>query len=214
LCYLIKMPGWKDIPGKASFNWIYEEFLESNPRRNAVVVEVGVALGKSISYASELFISAGREDIQLYAVDSWAGVGRNYEQQRWADEHGGDFSLFVKVVGTYCPKALERIRVVRMASVAGAKAIGASVGPADLVVLDAGHDYGSVRADLDAWIPVIRHPGGWIGGDDYDAQEFPGVVQACEETFGKKHVIKSGEYTLPDSSNRISWPGWLFKEEG
>lgn len=50
----------------------------------------------------------------------------------------------------------------------------------DLLLVDAGHDYASVRADLAAWIPKLR-PGGWLVCDDYE-EKWPGVVRAVDET--------------------------------
>lgn len=50
----------------------------------------------------------------------------------------------------------------------------------DLVFVDAGHDYASVRADLAGWYPLLR-PGGWLVCDDY-TPEWPGVVQAVNES--------------------------------
>jgi hypothetical protein len=50
----------------------------------------------------------------------------------------------------------------------------------DWVHLDARHDYASVKADLEAWLPKIK-PGGWLSGDDYDEQKWPDVVKAVGE---------------------------------
>ncbi len=47
----------------------------------------------------------------------------------------------------------------------------------DWVHLDARHDYASVKADIQAWLPKVKS-GGWLSGDDYDAAQWPGVVKA------------------------------------
>ena len=54
----------------------------------------------------------------------------------------------------------------------------------DAVFIDAGHDYQSVKADLQAWWPKVK-PGGWIGGHDYGHPTFPDVKRAVDEFFGK-----------------------------
>jgi hypothetical protein len=52
----------------------------------------------------------------------------------------------------------------------------------DFIFIDASHDYESVRADLDAWLPKLRARG-VIGGHDYRTGAFPGVTRAVDEFF-------------------------------
>jgi hypothetical protein len=57
---------------------------------------------------------------------------------------------------------------------------------ADVIHIDAGHDYRSVKTDLQIWWPLLR-PGGILIGDDYitdDHNPWPGVRQAFDEAFG------------------------------
>lgn len=49
-----------------------------------------------------------------------------------------------------------------------------------LLLVDAGHDYASVRADLETWYPKLV-PGGFLVCDDYE-EKWPGVVRAVDET--------------------------------
>ncbi|TWT63169.1 class I SAM-dependent methyltransferase [Rubinisphaera italica] len=51
----------------------------------------------------------------------------------------------------------------------------------DVVYIDAAHDYESVRADIDAWLPKIR-TGGMICGHDFNDALFPGLIKAVDET--------------------------------
>jgi hypothetical protein len=51
----------------------------------------------------------------------------------------------------------------------------------DFVFIDAGHSYGAVLADIDAWWPKVK-PGGWFGGHDYH-EAHPGVIRAVYERF-------------------------------
>lgn len=51
----------------------------------------------------------------------------------------------------------------------------------DLVFIDALHDYPSVRADIEAWWPLVRS-GGVLAGHDYNHQ-WPGVERAVAESF-------------------------------
>lgn len=54
----------------------------------------------------------------------------------------------------------------------------------DLVFVDACHKYELVKADIDAWLPLVKS-GGWMAGHDSD---WPGVEQAVTETFPKFEV--------------------------
>ena len=58
----------------------------------------------------------------------------------------------------------------------------------DFIFIDAAHDYKSVKADIDAWLPKIK-PGGIIAGHDLHAE---GVKQAVIESFNNNYVIKDG----------------------
>lgn len=55
-------------------------------------------------------------------------------------------------------------------------------GSLDFVFIDAGHNYPEVREDIMRWAPKVRE-GGWVGGHDYHARKFPGVVRAVKEHF-------------------------------
>lgn len=171
---------WSAIPGRMAFGWIYDEWLASAPRRGARVVEVGVALGKSLAYLCEQLALQDRSDIEVWAVDPWAGYAQNGEQVSMSLDAGGDFSLYTKWMLAQAPKAFERIRVLRLRSNEAAWYF--SEGGTDLVILDAAHDYRSVHEDINLWRGTLNREG-WIGGDDHEV-EFPGVEQACREFFG------------------------------
>lgn len=169
---------WHDIVGRTAYTWIYDEWIASNPRQSAVVVEVGVALGKSLAYLCEKLRDAGRNDIVVYAVDAWGGFARNGEQTAMADAAGGDFTLYCKTLLEHSPYTLERANVLRCWSCYAR--LPAAI-RADLVILDADHTLELVRADINCWLGQLRD-GGWIGGDDY-MPEYQGVIDAVTEAF-------------------------------
>lgn len=198
---------WQSIPGRAAYLWIYDEWVRSAPRPGAVVVEVGVALGKSIAYLCEQLEQAGRDDVQVYAVDAWGRFARNGEQQVLGDDAGGDFSLYARTMLEHAPRAFERVRPLRTLSTRAADLF--DVASVDLVLLDADHTLEAVRGDLRAWSTCVRTgPSGWIGGDDYHAIDFPGVVRAVDERFPLGvEVRRRGDYAGGD----WDWPTWLKK---
>jgi len=66
----------------------------------------------------------------------------------------------------------------------------------DFVYIDAGHDYESVKADIQAWLPKIK-PNGIIAGDDYNP--WWGVPRAVNEMFPNK--VK----TINPTSRAVQW---------
>lgn len=61
-----------------------------------------------------------------------------------------------------------------------------SDGELDMVYIDARHDYESVKADIQAWMPKIRK-GGWLTGHDIDLSENGDgkrVLEAVTEIIG------------------------------
>lgn len=179
-----RIPGWDPIVH------IYREWFKTPPRPGAVVVEVGVALGKSLSFVADWCLANDRRDIEVWAIDSWADGVLNKEQLALAAAAGGPFSLYARTMMACDPAAFEFIRAVRCDSArAAALFAGSSV---DLVVIDGDHSYEGCSRDIRAWCPKVRS-GGWIGGDDHHAQHFPGVVRACREAFGSYDVVQDAD---------------------
>lgn len=206
---------WQNIPGRCAYLWLYDDFLASNPAKDAVVVEVGVALGKSVAYLAEKCIEMGRHDIQIFAVDPWEGTARNGEQQELADKEGGDFTLYCNQMMAHCPAAFEMIRPLRSDGADAAPYF--PDGEVALVALDGDHTFTAVSREIAAWWPKLTH-GGAIGGDDHHAGEFPGVIQACEWAFGpatsergvratRGRFANSG-YEICPRHNGFEWPTW------
>ena len=188
---------WSDIPGRAAYLWIYDEWLASNPPQGAIVVEVGVALGKSISYLASKALDMGRDDLRIVAVDAWAGVARNGEQQELSTPDR-DFELFLRMMRLHCPQELDRLEVIReFSSVASDRFDDGTV---SLVVLDADHTAKAVYEDLCCWVPTLK-AGGIIGGDDW-VPAFPGVEQAVRMYF---RWVESAKIEVREVDGWGSW---------
>lgn len=59
-------------------------------------------------------------------------------------------------------------------------------GHADVVFIDALHDYESVKEDIALWWPLVRQ-GGYLAGHDYN-HKWPGVMRAVAEHFNLMDV--------------------------
>lgn len=133
-----------------------------------VVVEVGCWKGRSTSYVAPVCRANGAT---LWCVDSWQGsrdaYAADYARLLAAEDVRAAFERNMAALG--CAP-----RVLALDSPAAARRFARR--SADLVFLDASHDEGSVRADLEAWAPVVK-PGGLLAGHDL-AGSTPGVERA------------------------------------
>lgn len=55
----------------------------------------------------------------------------------------------------------------------------------DFVFIDADHSYAAVVEDIARWAPKVKR-GGWVGGHDYHARKWPGVVKAVDRAYGSR----------------------------
>ena len=178
-----ELRGWTD------FHDIYNEAAE-HAREDSVLVEVGVAFGLSLSYMARRLIELGKSS-KLYGVDSWPADATTWTTDPSLVLPKGAFREFCAGMVDKAPEELERCLILRLPSVAAAKAIEA-LGGADFVFIDAAHDYDNVKADIAAWLPVMR-PGAVIAGHDHNGGH-PGVVQAVHERFGDDYVVRGSSW--------------------
>lgn len=173
---------WLDIPGWFQWRDGQEEAVRFFPDGSRFV-EVGCYLGRSICSLVDVVRSEGRT-VTILGVDTCQGSGpegrRDTNAHGAAVVHGGGTMaglLHRNVIA--CGYAdLVRLLIADSVSAAGLLANGSL----DWVHLDARHDYDSVLADIAAWAPKVRS-GGWLSGDDYHPEQWPGVVAAVHEAL-------------------------------
>lgn len=121
-------------------------------------VEVGCWKGASASFMTVEIINSGKK-IKFDCVDTWLGSDEhqedNYVKEGKLYEHFID--NMKPVEGYYNP--------IRLSSLEAAKLYEDN--SLDFVLIDAAHDYESVKADIAAWLPKVKF-GGVLAGDDYD----------------------------------------------
>jgi len=171
---------WYEIDGW--FNWrSAQEEAVNRFADGSRFVEVGVYLGRSLCSLAEVVERSGKR-ITVIGVDTCRGSGP--EGRREKDFHGdavqqggGTFAGALHKNVLDCGFA-DKIQLIVSDSVAAAQLFpDASL---DWVHLDARHDYASVKGDIEAWLRKIK-PGGWLSGDDYNEEKWPGVVKAVRE---------------------------------
>lgn len=175
---LATTPGWFHHGPK-----ILELVEQHRPK---VCVELGTWLGAS---AIPVARSIRRWGGTLTCVDTWAG-----------DLYGNPDPSQTPWMLLSCARNLVNAGLwnVRLYPASTLDAAPYWTEPIDYLYIDADHQYGSVRADLRAWVPKVK-PGGLILGDDYGHALFPGVRQAWDE-FEQAHGLTLTRYqsTPPD----------------
>jgi hypothetical protein len=171
---------WYEIDGW--FNWrSAQEEAVKRFADGSRFVEVGIYLGRSICSLAEVVEGSGKQ-ITVIGVDTCQGSGP--EGSREKDFHGdavqqggGTFAGALHKNILDCGFA-DKVQLIISDSVAAAGLF--PDGSLDWVHLDARHDCASVKADIEAWLRKIK-PGGWLSGDDYNEEKWPGVVKAVRE---------------------------------
>jgi SAM-dependent methyltransferase len=168
----------KRIPGSCSFNGMYIEMVGKAPKKGAVFVEIGCWKGRSAAFMGVEILNSGKR-IKFFTVDHFEG----------SVNHGGDPDV---VAGT-----LEQTARANLAPFAGIVNVIAkrsteaaadfTDGSIDFLFIDGQHDYENVKADLLAWLPKVKRPGGIIGGDDAN---WPGVKEAAREVLGQIEIVE------------------------
>ena len=195
---------WEDIPGWFGWRQAQEEAVAHftdgagtdgagfiAPRFVAPrFVEVGSYLGRSLCSLAEVVQQSGRR-IEVVGVDTCRGSGP--EGAREIDAHGpavefggGTFAGLLHRNVIACGFA-DTVALLITDSVSAARMFDDE--SLAWVHIDARHDYASVCADIAAWAPKVRS-GGWLSGDDYHPQWWPGVVSAVRDS-----LPDAGEWT-------------------
>jgi len=131
-------------------------------------VEVGCKEGRTSG-----FLLASLPDLRVIAVDPWSPVPNAAE-----DYKDWDYSAIERDFWTNIGENRNRCEMRRMTSLEASLHTGS---PADIVFIDAGHDYENALADIRAWWPLVRE-GGYLCGHDYQ-HKFPGVMRAVADSF-------------------------------
>ena len=171
---------WDEIEGWFQWRTAQEEAVAWFPE-GSCFVEVGVYLGRSICSLAEV-VKRSRKDYALIAIDTCRGSGQEGPRNR--DYHGAAVAAGKGTFAGALHKNIldcgygDTITLVIAESVKASRLFAdASL---DWVHLDARHDYASVKADIEAWLPKVKR-GGWLSGDDYDQIKWPEVIQAVAD---------------------------------
>lgn len=165
----------ENIPGWFDFQDFYREAVDTVPP-GSTLVEVGVFLGKSLSFLAAAARGVDR-GLTVVGVDTFRGSPEILESRSNLAE------LPLYSLARECLCHLELAGVLADVTLVVADSVRAARLFRDqslhLVFLDAAHDEASVRADIAAWLPKVA-PGGWLAGHDFN---WASVRAAVTETL-------------------------------
>jgi len=156
------------------------------------IIEIGSWVGESTVCWADAIIN--KQGAEVISVD-WYRGNPGTELQRASEED--IYSIFRSNM-----KELGVIDVIKNMIMSSSDAVRfIPDGYADIVYIDACHDYKSVKRDIELWTPKVR-VGGIIAGHDYESNEYDerfidldvydhrhhGVIKAVNESFDSVNV--------------------------
>ena len=184
-----------DLTGWGSTHPVFEAVLTAlRPQR---VIEVGTWKGGSAIHMAGLLGKLGVEAPEVVCVDTWLGA-----PIAWTTEpdlkaslrlRGGYPQLYYTFARNVVDAGLTEIITPLPASSDGARTILAHHGvTADVIYVDADHDYAPCKRDLLGYLDLLT-PEGVLIGDDFGC--FPGVTQAAKEVAEERdlYAVKQRE---------------------
>lgn len=151
--------------------------------RPLTIIEVGTWKGAS----AFKMVKTCDKKCKMYCVDTWLGSLEHYDTiQR--DENGfpsifKDFWNNVKSAGYE-----DVITPITLPSITAAKYLKEKGVQADVIYIDASHEYKDTLEDMEAYWELLK-PGGVFIGDDYH-QDWKGVINAVRQfSFLKEHDV-------------------------
>lgn len=134
-----------------------------------MIIEVGCWKGRSTLALADN--TTGR----VYAVDHWRGTPGDPHLKE-VGRLGGPSGLY----DTFRRNLRGRDQVIMRPMDASQAALSFAPQSADLVFIDAGHEYLDVKHDIETYRPIVK-PGGILCGHDYGSEQHRGVTQAVNE---------------------------------
>jgi hypothetical protein len=201
---------YENVYGWFDFQDVYDEVVQHLGEGDRVA-ELGVWHGRSLIYLAEKIKESGK-DIHLYGIDHFRVqpgqsevLHTEFLNQKGLNYHpvyrdAKNLKLSIKEIAE---RFVEAADVAKIVTLVQAKTVEAAPFFEDesfkFVMIDAGHDYNSVKPDMDAWWPKVT-PNWYLAGHDYSSL-FPGVMEAVKE-FAAKHKL---EYKLMNTV-------WIFRK--
>lgn len=167
-----KIQGWN------SYSIAFEHAIHKTKPDS--IVEVGTWLGASAINMANL------SESPIICIDTFLGSN----EILWRQNNVQDLTKnFTQIYDQFCANITfqnlnQQISPLPMTSSSASELFDKEEVKADLVYLDAGHQYREIYADLQDWWPLTNKV---LIGDDYSSQ-WPGVIQATNQFVNEENL--------------------------
>jgi hypothetical protein len=182
--YTAELQGWK----YPEFDLVFNDFIKT--RNNLTIIEVGTWKGLSACTMADITKNLGIKS-EIICIDTWLG---SHEQWTKLDEptfnlhfvngYPSLFYIFTKNVKSKGHH--DCISPLPVPSLQGAEILRRKGIEADVIYIDASHDYNSVKSDLNYFWDLLKQ-GGMMFGDDFSVS-WIGVIRAVEQFSLEKNI--------------------------
>ena len=180
---------------------IFRKLIEEvNPTH---IIEVGAWYGQSTINMAKI-LKEDKRDCKITTVDTWLGALEFIDKNK--TKRGGVHNLLIKngypqayyqfLSNVVHNEVQDYIEPFPNTSLIGARYFAQKNIKADLIYIDASHDYEDVLSDLKAYRPLLND-GGIIFGDDY-RRDWPGVVKSVDEVFPSAQIVDNNFWVVRD----------------
>lgn len=177
----------KEEQGWASDSPVFEEVIKQIQPK--VIVEVGTWKGGSAIHMAKTCLKY-YEDFEIVCVDTFMGSVEHWTKQNdliFKNSENGRPKIYQQFLSNVVHNNLQDyITPLPVDSTNGSEILYYYSVLADLIYIDAGHDYNSVRMDFVSYNRILRE-GGYLLGDDWFHEP---IKAAAYDTFGVDKVIE------------------------
>lgn len=174
-----RIEDWQLIQGWFYYPEFYQH-VANNMQDGARLVEIGTWRGRSTCCLASYLKKTGK-NARIYAVDTFDGSDEPIHRTLIDSMPVGlydDFRLNLKSCNVD-----DIVVPIKSTSIDASKRF--EDGSIDFIMIDGSHDYDSVKADIEHWLPKLKS-NGLMAGDDH-SDSWPGVKKAVREIFGTNY---------------------------
>ena len=160
-------------------DFLRDLFLRFPKERELIFIEVGVWMGSSAIIAADVLKELGIKGC-IICVDTWLGSPEHYQHIPRVRGYPTIYNTFIQNVINYghddviIPVALPSTQAIKVFEQLNIRA--------DIVFIDAAHEYMPVFLDCIDYFNILK-PGGEMMGDDYN-EAWPEVIKAVDDFIG------------------------------